>query len=327
MSEKTEQKSEYFLLNGGSMNILYLKYALEVAKTGSIIKAAERLYMAQPNLSRAIRELESSLGITIFDRTGRGMIPTPDGEKLLQYAERILLQVDEVENMFKNGQKENRRFSVSVPRSAYVADAVTKLSMRLAPGQKTEIVYKETNSSRAINNILHADYRLGVIRYAANHEVYFSEMFKERGLVSHPVAEFKYKLIMSSEHPLAKLDAIHFPDLEPYIEIAHADPYVPFLSLTEVRKTELPDMTDRRIFVFERASQLELLSENRETFMWVSPMPDTLLNRYGLVQKECPDNVKVYCDVLVYKKDYHLSEIDRMFLDELIKARDLYLNN
>lgn len=60
------------------MNILYLKYALEVAKTGSIMKAADRLYMAQPNLSRAIKELESSLGISIFERTGRGMVPTPD---------------------------------------------------------------------------------------------------------------------------------------------------------------------------------------------------------------------------------------------------------
>jgi DNA-binding transcriptional LysR family regulator len=307
------------------LNILYLKYALEVAKTGSIMKAAERLYMAQPNLSRAIKELEGSLGITVFERTARGVIPTPDGEKLLQYAERILKQVDEVENMFKDGHTENRRFSVSVPRASYIAHAIAQLSKRIEPGQKTEIVYKETNSSRAINNVLHADYKLGIIRYAAKHDTYFKEMFEEKGLASELITEFKYKLVMNEKHPLADRSTVYFSDLEPYIEIAHGDPFVPSLSLAEVRKSELPDNTERRIFVFERASQFELLAENPDTFMWVSPMPDVLLGRYGLVQKKCPDNMKIYRDVLVHKKDYKLTELDKMFIEELGEAKDKYV--
>ncbi len=307
------------------MNILYLKYALEVAKTGSIMKAADRLYMAQPNLSRAIKELESSLGISIFERTGRGMVPTPDGEKLLQYAERILMQVDEVENMFKDGHTEHRRFSISVPRASYIAHAIAQLSKRMESGQKTEIVYKETNSSRAINNVLHADYKLSIIRYAAKHDAYFKEMFEEKGLVSSLITEFKYQLVMNKNHPLANKDILHYSDLEPYIEIAHADPYVPSLSLSEVRKSELPDNTERRIFVFERSSQFELLAENPETFMWVSPMPDKLLERYGLVHKKCPDNKKLYRDVLIYKKDYKLTDLDRMFICELEDAKNKYV--
>ncbi|MBR3966729.1 MAG: LysR family transcriptional regulator [Clostridia bacterium] len=307
------------------MNILYLKYALEVAKTGSIMKAADRLYMAQPNLSRAIKELESSLGISIFERTGRGMVPTPDGEKLLQYAERILLQVDEVENMFNDGHTEHRRFSISVPRASYIAHAIAQLSKRMEPGQKTEIVYKETNSSRAINNVLHADYKLSIIRYAAKHDAYFKEMFEEKGLVSSLITEFKYQLVMNKNHPLANKDILHYSDLEPYIEIAHADPYVPSLSLSEVRKSELPDNTERRIFVFERSSQFELLAENPETFMWVSPMPDRLLERYGLVHKKCPDNKKLYRDVLIYKKDYKLTDLDKMFICELEDAKNKYV--
>ena len=68
------------------MNILYMKYAVEVAKTGSINKAADNLYIAQPNLSRAVKELENSLGITVFKRTPKGMTLTHDGEKFIQYA-------------------------------------------------------------------------------------------------------------------------------------------------------------------------------------------------------------------------------------------------
>ena len=75
-------------------NILHLKYALEIAKTHSISKAAENLYMGQPNLSRAIKELEDSIGAVIFERSAKGIIVTEDGEKFLQYARRILAQVD-----------------------------------------------------------------------------------------------------------------------------------------------------------------------------------------------------------------------------------------
>ena len=253
------------------------------------------------------------------------MVPTPDGEKLLQYAERILMQVDEVENMFKDGHTEHRRFSISVPRASYIAHAIAQLSKRMEPGQKTEIVYKETNSSRAINNVLHADYKLSIIRYAAKHDAYFKEMFEEKGLVSSLITEFKYQLVMNKNHPLANKDILHYSDLEPYIEIAHADPYVPSLSLSEVRKSELPDNTERRIFVFERSSQFELLAENPETFMWVSPMPDRLLERYGLVHKKCPDNKKLYRDVLIYKKDYKLTDLDRMFICELEDAKNKYV--
>lgn len=309
------------------MNILYLKYALEVAKTGSINKAAERLYMAQPNLSRAIRELEGSLGISIFERTPKGMIPTPDGEKLLSYGEKLLRQMDEIENMFRGGAAEHQSFSISVPRACYISHAFSKFSKHIEAGKRADIFYKETNASRAINNILHADYKLGIIRYAALHDKYFSDMLKEKKLHFELLTEFNYVLVMSKHHPLAKKGKISFADLTPFIEIAHADPYVPSLSLAEVRKSELPDNIERRIFVFERASQFELLADNTETFMWVSPVPNELLERYGLIQKTCEENRKLYRDVLIYREDYRLSKLDKLFINELGAAANQYIGD
>lgn len=307
------------------MNILYLKYAVEVAKTGSINKAAENLYMAQPNLSRAIKELEASLGITIFSRTSKGMRPTPEGEKLLQYAAGILRQVDELESMFREGPADKLTFSISVPRACYIGHAFSRFSRAIGPGKKAELFYKETNALRAVNNILHADYKLGIIRYAAQHDRYFKDMLEEKGLHYELITEFQYVLIMGKNHPLAEKEDIRFSELSSYVEIAHADPYVPSLPLSRVQKEELPDNVDRRIFVFERASQLELLSSNPEVFMWVSPTPEDLLARYGLVQKKCSENTKLYKDVLIYKKDYHLSELDKQFITELCDAKRRYL--
>ena len=92
------------------MNLLYFKYAVEVAASGSINKAAEKLYMDQPNLSRCIKELEASLGVNIFARSPKGMRVTPEGEEFLKYAESILKQVDTVENMFRRGYSEKKKF-------------------------------------------------------------------------------------------------------------------------------------------------------------------------------------------------------------------------
>ena len=308
------------------MNILHMKYAVEVAKVGSLNKAAESLYVALPNISRSIKELEADLGIAVFDRTAKGMVLTPEGEEFINYAKNILNQIEQVENMYKSGNIKKQKFSISVPRACYISDAFAEFSKTLSKGA-CEIFYKETNSQRTINNILNHDYKLGIIRYAENYDKYFKSMLEEKGLTYEMVTEFSYRLIMSADNPLAKKDIISFDDLTDYIEIAHADPYVPSLPLAKVVKSELPDNIDRRIFIFERASQFDLLSQNPETFMWVSPAPPSVLERYNLVQKKCVDNKKVYKDVLIYKSGYKLTELDKKFITALCDSKRKHLNN
>ena len=113
------------------MNVYHLRYALEIAKTGSIKNAAENLYMAQPNLSRAIKELENSIGITIFERTTKGGIPTADGKKFLEHAQKIVSQVEEVQNLF-NKRRGLSVFSITVPRASYISNAFTEFSKKSA---------------------------------------------------------------------------------------------------------------------------------------------------------------------------------------------------
>ncbi len=305
------------------MNIMFLKYAVEVEKARSISRAAQKLYIAQPNLSRAIKELEDDLGIIIFNRTPHGMQVTPEGEEFLERAKKILRRIEELEDIYSgDNEKKAQSFSVSVPRSGYMSYAFTRFAATVDNSRAAELFYKETNSSRAITNILQAGYRLGIIRYAEVFDRYFKDMLDSKKLNHEMISEFSYVLVMSKNHPLADKEDVTFEDLEPYTEIAHADPYVPSLSMAAVRKEELPDNIDRRIFVFERASQMELLSHNHNTFMWVSPMPKNSIERYGLVQKRCSCNTKLYRDVLIYRSDYKLTELDKRFIQEVYKARD-----
>ena len=306
------------------MNIMHMKYAYEVARAGSLSKASEILFVAIPNLSRSIKELEADLNITIFDRTAKGMRLTPAGEEFMDYAKRILTQIDQLERLYKDDAPKKQQFSISVPRASYIAEAFAEFS-RTIDKEGAELFYKETNSHRTIKNILENDYKLGILRYAENYDVYFKTMLEEKNLNHEMVTEFSYRLVMSREHPLAGKENVTFDDLRDYIEVAHADPYVPSLPLSKVVKEELPDHIDRRIFVFERASQFELLNRNPETFMWVSPLPDSLLERYQLVQKVCAENTRRYKDVLIYRSSYHLTELDRRFITALCAAKRKYL--
>lgn len=307
------------------MNILHVKYAVEVARLGSLNKAAESLYVALPNISRSIKELEADIGISIFERGAKGVTVTPDGEEFLSYARGILSRIDEVERIYKGGGAKKRRFSVSVPRACYVSEAFAEFSKKLGDGA-VEIFYKETNSKRTVSNLVNHDYDLGVIRYAEEYDGHFKSMLDERGFEYELVAEFSYRLIAGRQSPLAKKENITLADLAGFTEIAHADPYVPSLPVEKLMQKELSDNIDRRIFVFERASQLALLSENPETFMWASPVPDGILERYGLVQKSCAENGRVYRDVLIYRKGYKLTELDRLFITELCEAKRRYLD-
>lgn len=302
------------------MNFLHLKYAVAVAKYGSIGKAAEKLFIEPPNLSRVIKGLERSLGVTLFERTSKGMFPTPDGEQFLQYAESVLKQVDALENLFDRDAPRKKHFSVSVPRTSYISEAFSSFSLLLADETDVEIFYKETNSLRAVKNILEENYRLGILRYAENYSGYYKTMLEEKGLTGELIAEFRYVPIMSRKSKLAAKERLTYEDFADCIEIAHADPYVPSLSMAEVRKEELPDNIRRRIFVFERASQYELLSKNPETFMWVAPMPDEMLERYDLCVGRCDENKRRYRDVLIHRREYTLSELDKLFIAELGKV-------
>ena len=152
-----------------ALNILHMKYAAEVARLGSLNKAAEALMVAQPNISRSIKELEADLGITIFQRSAKGMVLTPDGEEFMDYARDILNRIDRVEQSYRDGSHKKRKFSISVPRACYISDAFAEFSKSIGQGD-AEIYYKETNSKKTIKKVLDGEYKLGIVRYSENYD-------------------------------------------------------------------------------------------------------------------------------------------------------------
>ena len=301
------------------MNILHLRYAVEVAKEGSINKASDRLLVAQPNLSRSIKELEADLGITLFERSSRGMFLTPEGEQFISHAKSVLAHIDEVEQLYKGSRSRRQRFSVSVPRASYISAAFTRFCDTLEPTSAV-ISYQETNSGQVITNVASGESKLGVVRYSESYEGYFKAVLAEKGLTVEPLKEFNHVLLMHRDNPLAAAEKVTFENLEAGIEVIYADTYVPSLRLTKYE--EPTEEHGRHIYVYERASQLEILAQNPDAFSWVSPSPQSVLDRYGLTERALPDLRQPSKDVLVWRKDYRLTELDKRFIDELKRETD-----
>ena len=114
---------------------------------------------------------------------------------------------------------------------------------------------------QTINSLITNECNLGIIRFQALFDKYFKALFNEKKLAHETITEFNYVLITSKDSPLAQMNEITFESLSDYIEITHSDSYVPSLSQTDVLKAEFSETVDKRIFLFERASQFELLTE------------------------------------------------------------------
>ena len=307
------------------MNLLQLKYIVEVEKTQSITRAADNLYMGQPNLSRSIRELEDTLGFSIFRRTSKGMIPTQEGEEVLFRAKKVLSQIEAIEDIGKQDYAGRQVFSISVPRVSYISHAFTSFVSDSDLNSSMEFDYQETNSMQAIENVLDKTNNLAIIRYRAPHENSFISLFKEKDLDYELISEFTHKVLMSERHPLATKEKLGFSDLKGYIELIHGDPSLPAVSPIQAKQMEISESGNKKIYLYERGGQFDLLCAVPLTYMWVSPIPLVMLKRQGLVMKDCgKTNASwIYKDVLIHRKNHRLTDLDKRFIDEVFRCQRL----
>lgn len=293
------------------MNLLHLKYAVAVATYGSVNKAAEKLFAEAPNISRAIRGLEASAGVSLFRRSSKGMELTPDGKIFIDCAKNILRQVEEMEEMFQHGFRSENRLSVSAPPAGYIEEAFARFFRLTA--LETEPILRETNSQHTLTLLAEGKCRLGIIRCAEAHIGFCEALWKERGLTGEPLAAFPYAPVMSRRNPLSLKETVTREDLSRCSEIAPPDNP----ALTGAGKEKPEQLPCRRILVSERALQLELLTEHPDSFLWDCPWPSEALARQGLFQKSCEPEGTRYRDILVYPEDVKLSEAEEAFLREL----------
>lgn len=303
------------------MNTLIFKYALEVDKTRSITQAAENLFMAQPNLSKVIKETEEMLGYEIFARTSKGVAPTEKGAEFLRYARNIVKQLDLIESIGDVPDDETVQYlSVSMPRGSYISKALVDFTASLDKTERIELNVTETGSVNTINNIVDGKFNLGIIRYQTAYGKYFEDYMREKHLKGETIWEFENLVLMSKEHKCAYKENLLSGDLYDSIEIIHGDNMIPYL-VPEKERFKKYSSKRKKIYIYERANQFELLSGVPETFMLVSPVPEQILERYGLVQRKCDFPGNTYKDVLIYSEDHEFTDAEKVFIDKIYASK------
>ena len=304
------------------MTLQQLRLVRQIAADHSLSAAARALEVAQPNLSRSLKELEKELGVPLFRRTARGMEPTAAGSQFLRYADRILAQMEELESLYAP-QPQGFVLRVTVPRATYIADAFAAM-LAGCPGPMN-VQYREAGLADAVQDAASGESELAVIRYQDIYQPWVEGQLAQHGLQSRVLRQYRMCLLMSERHPLAALADVPYHLLARYPQILHGDVQLPVLEPVQQRQARAAELRvgQSRIYVYDRGSQFSLLRQVPGSYMWVSPLPAAELARQQLVQKPCAE-AGLNRDVALWPAGAALPDNARRFLDCLKQAEALW---
>ena len=238
------------------MTLQQLKYVTTIANIGSISEAAKRLFVSQPSLTKAIKELEKEMGITIFDRTNKGITVSKEGERFLGYARQVLEQAALLEEQYKSQSGGKKQFSVSTQHYSFAVNAFVEL-LKGADIDQYDVSLRETQTYEIIDDVAHMKSEIGLLYYndfnrpvleklIHTNELTFTELF-----TAHP------HIFIGKNHPLANKDVVSMDELEeyPYISFEQGD-HNSFYFSEEIFSTVV---RPKHIRVRDRASLFSLL--------------------------------------------------------------------
>ena len=176
------------------MNIQQLRCIVEIARVGSITKAAENLYMNQPNLSRTVIEFEKEYGVTLFIRNSQGVTLTDNGKKVVEKAEEIIKKTNDLNHFLYNNDKEKINVKLAVPRSSYISVAFCD-TIKCFDNNKFNISFKECNNTDILNDVMMNGYNLGIIRVPADLEAKYKKMLTSKQMQFKEIWNFNYNVV------------------------------------------------------------------------------------------------------------------------------------
>lgn len=202
------------------MTLQQLKYVITISKSGSMHTAADELFITQPNLSKAIKDLELEMGITIFNRTNKGVLLTDDGTKFLSYARQVVEQANLLEDIYKNKESIKRIFAISSQHYGFVVNAFVKLVETL--GKDTyEFSLRECKTYDVINDVKDGRSELGVIYFSRFNSEIMKKVISSNGLSYEFLFEAKPHVLLSKNHPLANKERLTLDDLDGYPRLSY----------------------------------------------------------------------------------------------------------
>lgn len=197
------------------MTLQQLKYVVMVAEKGTITEAAKKLFISQPSLTNAIRELENEMNITIFDRTNKGISVSKDGEVFLGYARQVLEQANLLEEKYLGKSDIKQQFCISTQHYSFAVNAFVDLIKEYGQ-DKYDFSLRETQTYEIIDDVARMKSEIGVLYLNDFNENVILKELKVNNLEFHELFVAKPHVFISDKHPLAEKESVSFNDLMPY---------------------------------------------------------------------------------------------------------------
>ena len=197
------------------MTLQQIKYIVTVAETGNITEAAKRLFISQPSLTNAVRELENEMQVTIFNRTNKGVVVTNEGDVFLSYARQILEQVGLLEEKYLNFKERRPRFSVSCQHYSFAVNAFVDV-IKLFDANQYDFTLRETQTYEIIEDVSKLRSEIGILYVSSKNEEIIGKLLKQNDLEFQELFVAKPHVFICSKHPLAERESIALEELEEY---------------------------------------------------------------------------------------------------------------
>lgn len=197
------------------MTLQQLRYIITVSEKGAISTAAAALFISQPSLTNAVREMEKEMGITIFARTNRGIWVTKEGQEFLGYARQVLEQAELLEEKYKRHMGGKQQFSVSTQHYSFAVNAFVEL-IREYGREEYDFCLRETQTYEIIDDVARMKSEVGVLYLDHFNEMVILKIIKDSELLFHELFVAKPHIFVGRQNPLARLKQVSMRDLVPY---------------------------------------------------------------------------------------------------------------
>ncbi|MEG1896106.1 MAG: LysR family transcriptional regulator, partial [Oscillospiraceae bacterium] len=186
------------------MTLQQLRYVVEVSKCSTISKAAQSLFLTQPTLSKAIKDLEEELGITILERGNSKTRFTPEGTELLCYARQLLEQAHTIENRFLHSGVEKKRFAISTQHYAFAVKAFIDM-LKGESAQEFEFYFRECKTQEIIDDVFNKKSDMGIVFLSDSTNRYLSRLFQSKDIEFSELKCFTAHIFVRKNHPLTSV--------------------------------------------------------------------------------------------------------------------------
>ena len=296
------------------MTLQQLKYILTVAETGTITEAAKILFISQPSLTNAIRELEKEMNIEIFNRTNKGIIVSKEGETFLGYARQVLEQAALLEDKYKGESNRKQEFCISTQHYSFAVNAFVDLIKEFGHDEY-DFKIRETQTYEIIKDVTDMKSEIGVLYLSDFNKVVISKILRSNGLKFNELFRAKPHVFVSSKHPLAKSKSVSIKDLMPY----------PYLSFEQGEHNSFyfseemfsVEQRKKNIRVRDRATLFNLLI-GLNGYTVCSGVLDSELNGKNIIAVPLEEEGEMHVGYIMHEK-VKPSKLGSIYIEALIK--------